>query len=127
MMVEWVEKLPAPVRHVVAAFIGAYVAVIIAAVSGAGGVTAVDWDGTLVDGLNKAALAAVAVVGTLFVTPLTDAYGVGKAPAVLTDADVIPTAPAVPVADVPAVPVADPVDTETVDEPLTAADIGEFS
>ena len=35
-------------------------------------------NGTLVDGLNKAALAAVGVLGTLYVTPLTDAYGVGK-------------------------------------------------
>ena len=77
-MSDFVEGLPAPVRHVLAAFIGAYAAVIVAAVSAAGGVTTVDWNGTLVDGLNKAAIAAVGVLGTLYVTPLTDAYGVGK-------------------------------------------------
>jgi hypothetical protein len=77
-MSDFIEGLPAPVRHVAAAFIGAYVAVLVAAVTSAGGVTSVDWNGTLVDGLNKAALAAVGVLGTLYVTPLTDAYGVGK-------------------------------------------------
>ncbi len=77
-MSDFVAGLPAPVRHVLAAFIGAYVAVLVAAVSAAGGVTTVDWNGTLVDGLNKAAIAAVGVLGTLYATPLTDAYGVGK-------------------------------------------------
>ena len=77
-MSDFIEGLPAPMRHTIAAFIGAYLAVVVAAITASGGVTAVDWNGTLTDGLDKAALAAVAVIGTLYATPLTDAYGVGK-------------------------------------------------
>jgi hypothetical protein len=77
-MSEWIEQLPAPVRHAVAAFLGVYVTTIAVAILAANGVTEVPWSGTLVDGLNKAFVAAAGIVATLYVTPLTDAYGVGK-------------------------------------------------
>jgi hypothetical protein len=77
-MIAWIEKLPAPVRHIAAVFIGTYAAVVIGAILAAEGVTAVEWSGTLVDGLNKAAVVALTVILTLYITPLTNAYGVGK-------------------------------------------------
>lgn len=77
-MSEWIERLPAPVRHAAAAFLGVYVTTIAAAIIASNGVTDVPWSGTLLDGLNKAAVAAAGVVVTLYATPLTDAYGVGK-------------------------------------------------
>lgn len=77
-MSEWIAGLPAPVRHAAAAFVGAFVAFIVAAVITAAGVTGVDWPATLLGALDKSALAAALTVGTMAVTPLTSAYGVGK-------------------------------------------------
>ncbi len=76
--VEWVESWPAPIRHLLAAFLGVFVTVLGAAVVSAGGVTGVDWGPTVVGALDEAAVAAVGVLLALYITPLTDAYGVGK-------------------------------------------------
>lgn len=77
-MSEWIASLPTPVRHAAAAFIGTYVAIVVAAIVAARGVTGVDWNVVLVGGLDKSVLAAALTVAAMAVTPLTSAYGVGK-------------------------------------------------
>jgi hypothetical protein len=77
-MTALIELLPAPVRHTLAAFIGVFLTTVIAAIISAEGVTGVLWNETLISALNKGVVGAVGVFAVLFVTPLTDAYGVGK-------------------------------------------------
>jgi len=77
-MTNWVEFLPAPVRHFAAAFIGVFVAVIATAITTANGIIGLAWNDVLIDAVNKGSVAAVAVLVTLTVTPLTNAYGVAK-------------------------------------------------
>jgi enoyl reductase-like protein len=71
------DKLPAPVRHLLIVVGAAAVGVPVQAVVAAQGVTGVDWADTLVDALNAGGLAGALAIGALWLTPLTRQYGVG--------------------------------------------------
>ena len=71
------DKVPAPVRHlliVAGAVFGGY---IVQAVLAAHGVSGVDWSGTLVDAVDATAVAVATAAAALWLTPLTSQYGVG--------------------------------------------------
>ena len=76
-MNSWIAKLPAPVRHFVAVFVGAALTVFAEAVRAAGGVTGVDWAHTADVALAGGITAGAVAVGLLAATPLTNAYGIG--------------------------------------------------
>lgn len=73
--------LPAPVRHFIAILVGVFIAAVVAAIVANQSVFDLDWVTTLKDSIDKAIIAALASLGVLTVTPLTDAYGVGAAAA----------------------------------------------
>lgn len=78
---DFVAGLPAPVRHGLAIFIGAFVAFAGAAIVAANGVSQLDLGLTVTGALDagfKALALSITSVGVLAATPLTDAYGVGK-------------------------------------------------
>ena len=72
------DKLPYPLRHAIYSFLTGAGFVIVSAVTKANGVTAVDWTSTGIAALNAGSVAAVAVVGTLWLTPISHKYGVGS-------------------------------------------------
>jgi hypothetical protein len=72
------DKLPYPLRHAVYSFLTGAGFAVVSAVTKANGVTAVDWKSTSIAALNAGAVSAVAVVGTLWLTPLSRKYGVGS-------------------------------------------------
>jgi hypothetical protein len=70
---QWVMvNIPAPIRHFVAAFVGAFVLFMAQAITTASSLS-IDWGSTL----KEALIAGIGTVGTLAITPLTDAYGTG--------------------------------------------------
>ena len=71
------DRLPAPVRHFVIAFLGSASLVLVSAINDAKGVTSVAWASVLTDALNAGIVAAVSLVGVMYLTPLTRQYGVG--------------------------------------------------
>ena len=76
-MNSWIAKLPAPVRHFVAVFVGAALTVFAEAVRAAGGVSGVDWLHTADVAVAGGITAGAVAVGLLAATPLTNAYGLG--------------------------------------------------
>lgn len=77
-MTNFIAGLPAPVRHFAAVVIATFVLFVAGAVSAAGGVFDVAWLEVGKAGVDAAAVGGAGVL-VLYVTPLTDAYGVGKA------------------------------------------------
>lgn len=71
------DRLPAFVRHLIIAFVGSYMAVLLNAVLAAKGVSTLD-AGVLVQGLDAAAYTTAGIALALYVTPLVKQYGVGK-------------------------------------------------
>ncbi len=73
-----IEGLPAPVRHSLAVFVGSLLAVFLGQVIAADGVSTLSWGSSLIESIDTACVATAGTILTLYVTPLTDAYGVGK-------------------------------------------------
>lgn len=72
------DKLPAWLRHLLIVFAGAAGAVIVDAVVNAKGVSNVAWGHSLRVALDTGSVAAALAVGALYITPLTQKYGLGK-------------------------------------------------
>jgi len=84
---EWVMvKVPAWIRHPVAIFVGTYLLILLGAIVSAKGVTGVDWALSSTESLDGAAYATAGGFIALYLTPLTNAYGVAK------DVEEVPTA-----------------------------------
>lgn len=75
-MVDRIRALPAPIRHGAAVFIAVFVIFVANSVISSGGVTDLPVE-VFKDALNAAALALATLI-VLWVSPLTDAYGIGK-------------------------------------------------
>ena len=71
------DRLPAPVRHFVIAFVGSASLVIVSAINGASGVTNVAWATVLTDALNAGIVSGVGLIAVMYLTPLTRQYGLG--------------------------------------------------
>lgn len=78
-MTSFIVGLPAPIRHFIAVTLGTLVLFVAGSVSAAGGVFDLAWVEVGKDAVDAAVVAGAGVL-VLYVTPLTDAYGVGKAP-----------------------------------------------
>ncbi len=76
---EFVANLPAPLRHGIAAFLGVFLLTVGTAIYVNGGVFSLDWASVLMSSFDEGVLGALATVGVLGGTNLTDAYGKGKA------------------------------------------------
>ena len=109
-MSEWIKGLPAPVRHFLGVVVGTFVLFVVGAVVSAGGVSAVEWVAVLKAAADAAAVGGAGVL-VLYVTPLTDAYGVGK---VKPDAD--PVLQPLPPQHLPEQTAPDPEDDLDIDE-----------
>jgi len=109
-MSEWIQGLPAPVRHFAGVVVGTFVLFVVGAVISAGGVTGVEWFEVLKAAADAACVGGAGVL-VLYVTPLTDAYGVGK---VKPDAD--PVLPPLPAQHLPEQAAPDPEDDLDIDE-----------
>lgn len=72
------DKLPAPVRHLLIVAGAVFAGSIASAVIAAGGVLGVDWIHTLTSAVDEAALSVASAAAALWFTPLTKQYGVGK-------------------------------------------------
>lgn len=75
---QWLEGLPGWIRHPLGIFIGTSLTVILGEVISKGTVQIPNWGEVVVRGLDLGVVAAIGSFVVLFVTPLTDAYGVGK-------------------------------------------------
>ena len=73
------DRLPAPVRHAVLVFLGAFVTTILGVVSAnVHDLSAVSWSTVLLDAVGAGVASAIAAVGLAASTPLTTQYGVGS-------------------------------------------------
>lgn len=75
-MTDQIMRLPAWLRHLIAIFLAVFVVTVATSIVGNGGVQNLPSD-VLWSAIDAAALAVASVV-VLWVTPFTDAYGVGK-------------------------------------------------
>lgn len=76
------DKLPAPARHFVLVFLGAFVTTILGVVStNTSNLGGIDWRTTLLDALGAGVASGLAAVGLAAGTPLTTQYGVGASAA----------------------------------------------
>jgi hypothetical protein len=71
------ERLPAPLRHLLIVAGAAFISVPVQDVVAAQGVTGVDWPATLVHAIDAAGVAGAVAIGVLWLTPITRQYGVG--------------------------------------------------
>lgn len=108
----WVtDNIPAPVRHFVAAFVGAFILFVSQGFQ-ADGTPAWGY------GAKEAFIAAVGTLGILAITPLTDAYGTGKKAGELVEEATIEAVVEIALED--ALPVDDDPEEAVADGPNTA-------
>lgn len=74
----FVKNLPAPVRHFAAIFVGTAAAFFVGKIVQAGTIYNFDYANTLLQAVDAGVLAALSALLVLYITPLTNAYGVGK-------------------------------------------------
>jgi hypothetical protein len=76
------DRLPAPMRHGVLVFFGAFATTILGVVSAnTSNLGGIAWPTVLLDALSAGAASAIAAVGLAAATPLTTQYGVGASSA----------------------------------------------
>ena len=72
----FLDRLPAPVRHALIAFVAGFVPIVLGAISeNAADLGAVNWTSVLAQAISAGFVAAVGVVGVLAGTSLTQQYG----------------------------------------------------
>ncbi len=74
----FVKNLPAPVRHFAAIFVGTAAAFFVGKIVQAGTIYNFDYANTLLQAVDAGVLAAMSALLVLYITPLTNAYGVSK-------------------------------------------------
>ncbi len=74
----WFGSLPAPVRHFLAVVVGTAGTFFLGKIVEAGSIYGVDYAAAALQAVDAGVLAGIGVLLVLYVTPLTDAYGVGK-------------------------------------------------
>jgi hypothetical protein len=80
------DRLPAPLRHAILVFLGAFVTTVLGVVSAnVNDLSAVVWGTVLLDALSAGVASAIAAVGLNAALPLDTQYGVGSSSAPSTD------------------------------------------
>ena len=77
-MTGFLDRLPAPVRHGLLAFFGAFVAALLPTLQSFATGGSVDWQSALVEAVGAGVAGALAAVGLAAGTSLTTQYGVGS-------------------------------------------------